>query len=426
MKIAFFVNHFPVLSETFILNQITGFLDRGHEVDIHTLGNRPKNFDKVHPLVKQYNLIDRTHYPPYIPKNYLVRIVKALGLLLLNIGKGSLSCLPLLNFFKYGQPGYLLRAIYVAMPLLGDGYYDIVHCQFGSVSPMVLLFMNVGMIQGKLITTFRGSDISKYVEEHGLHVYDKLFQTGDFFLSNSDFLRYRAIKLGANEHKIVTHGSGIDCDKFAFNPRSFPLDGQVRIATIGRLVEKKGIEYSIRAIAKIAPLYSNLEYNIIGEGSLKEHFQKLIHELNVSHIVKLLGEKQQQEVINILNNSHIFVAPSVTAADGDVDGPVNTLKEAMAMGLPVIGTWHGGIPELVEDGISGFLVPERNPEAIADKLSYLIDHPEVWSEMGRLGRARVEKKYDMKKLNDELVEIYQRLLNPENHHNLFEKVFVSK
>jgi colanic acid/amylovoran biosynthesis glycosyltransferase len=108
-----------------------------------------------------------------------------------------------------------------------------------------------------------------------------------------------------------------------------------------------------------------------------------------------------------------FLAPSVTAADGNQDAPVNTLKEAMAMGLPVISTYHGGIPELVEDGVSGFLVPERDAKAIAQKLDYLISHPEIWVQMGRSGRRQVEDKYDMEKLNDELVKIYQNSLSLE-------------
>ena len=146
---------------------------------------------------------------------------------------------------------------------------------------------------------------------------------------------------------------------------------------------------------------------------MKEYFEKLIIELNISSIVKLHGWKQQQEIIEILDKCQIFVAPSVTAADGNQDAPVNTLKEAMAMGLPVISTLHGGISELVEDGVSGFLVPERDADAIAQKLAYLIEHPEVWEGMGKAGRMRVEEKYDMNKLNDELVEIYQQMLKAQ-------------
>lgn len=163
----------------------------------------------------------------------------------------------------------------------------------------------------------------------------------------------------------------------------------------------------------MAHLHLNIEYNVIGDGPLRESLQQLIQDLNVGHIVKLLGWKQHQEIVEILDNSHIFLAPSVTAKGGDQEGTPNVLKEAMAMGLPVISTPHGGIPELIEDGISGFLVPERDADAIAEKLSYLIEHPEVWPQMGQVGRAQVEEKYDMNKLNDELVEIYQQLLNSE-------------
>jgi colanic acid/amylovoran biosynthesis glycosyltransferase len=87
----------------------------------------------------------------------------------------------------------------------------------------------------------------------------------------------------------------------------------------------------------------------------------------------------------------------------------------MAMGLPVISTYHGGIPELVEDGVSGFLVPEKNIEAIAEKLRYLITHPHQWEAMGKAGREKVLSNYDKGKLNDELVQIYQSLLTAETN-----------
>jgi colanic acid/amylovoran biosynthesis glycosyltransferase len=127
--------------------------------------------------------------------------------------------------------------------------------------------------------------------------------------------------------------------------------------------------------------------------------------------VKLVGEKDQKEIISILDQAHLFMAPCVTSKQGDQDAPVNTLKEAMAMGLPVVSTWHGGIPELVEDGVSGFLVPERDSEAIVEKLDYLIKHSEQWEAMGRAGRAKVIEKYNMNRLNDQLVEIYRMRLN---------------
>ena len=439
MKIAFLVLNFPVLSETFILNQIAGLIDRGHEVHIHPLASpRKEYFSKVHPIVEQYNLLDRTHYPYPVPKKYLGRVLRGLNWVVTNRCKGSLNYLPLLNTFKYEQPpnstGYLFYKAYPhiapsyrgwlpykAIPFLNHRTYDIIHCQFGTLGLIGLLFREIGILEGKIITTFRGHDISKFLRIAVSGVYDQLFAKGDFFLANCEFFRHRVLDLGCEEQKILAHGSGIDCSKFVFTPRYLPPDGLVRISTTGRLVEKKGIEYGIKAIAKLAPIYQNIEYTIIGDGNLKQDLQQLIQELNVSHIVKLVGWKQQQEIIEILNKSHIFVAPSVTAASGDQDAPVNTLKEAMLMGLPVVSTYHGGIPELVEDGISGFLVPERDANAIAEKIADLIEHPEGWVEMGKAGRAKVEETYDMNKLNDELVSIYQQLLNSQVTQRILSK-----
>jgi colanic acid/amylovoran biosynthesis glycosyltransferase len=413
MKVAYFVAHFPVLSEPFILNQIAGTIERGHEVDIYSLDGPPEDTSKVHPLVDQYNLLERTIYAPTRPENELWRWIKGLGLLLVNFHKNPSVCLQLLDTSRYVSQAKSLKMLYRAIPFLEKKSYDIIHCQFSTLGVFGVWFRQLGLIEGKLISTFRGSDISKFLPKWGEQVYQELFQETDFFLANCEFFKNKAVALGCDPNMIHVHGSGIDTNKFFFKDRHFPDDGVIRIATTGRLVEKKGIEYVIRAIAKVAKVYPYLEYNVIGDGELKEKFEKLSAELNISHIVKLLGWKQQKEIVEILDTCHVFVAPSVTGKDGNQDAPVNTLKEAMAMGLPVISTLHGGIPELVEDGISGFLVPEHDADAIAEKLIYLIENSQDWSKMGKTGRARVEANYDMTKLNDELVEIYQQMLNKE-------------
>lgn len=408
MKVAFLVAHFPVLSETFILNQITGLIDRGHEVDIYA--NQPGDAFKVHPVVEKYHLLDQTYYLPKIPDNFLLRVLKGIGLLITNGYKDPWLFLRSLNVFNYGLQAASLWLVYGAVSLLDKEPYDIIHCQFGTQSFRGILLHALSAQKTRLITTFRGHDISRYVQEKGDHIYKNLFKSGDFFLANCEFFKRRVIELGCNPQKAAVHRSGLDCSKFIFTPRYLSSDGIIRIATTGRFVEKKGIEYSIRAVAKQAKLNPNIEYNIIGDGPLKEKFQQLIQELDVSHIVKLLGWKNEDEIIEIINNCHIFIAPSVTASDGNQDAPINVLKEAMAMGLPVISTYHGGIPELVEDKISGFLVPERNSDALAEKLGYLIEHPEIWANMGKAGRAYVEAHYDLNKLNDQLAELYQQLL----------------
>ncbi|MEB3217458.1 MAG: glycosyltransferase [Nostocales cyanobacterium 94392] len=430
MKIAFIVDKFPVLSETFVINQITGLIERGHEVHIY---GRQTDDNKLHPDVEKYKLIERTRYLPEIPKNYLWRLFNVLYLLSKKFYQAPFVLLRSLNIFKYGKRAASLRLFYSTLPFLNAPEYDIIHCQFGrqavcKFGPYTyegIILRDIGAVKGKLLTTFRGYDISWYVYKYGEKVYDELFQKGDFFYTNCEFFRQRAIQLGCDQKKIIVHGSGIDCSRFKFKARYPDDSGLIRIATTGRLIEKKGIEYAIRAIAEVVKVYPNVEFNIIGDGELKEHFAQIIQELNIADKVHLKGWRNQKEIITILDETHIFVAPSVTASDGNQDAPVNTLKEAMAMGLPVIGTLHGGIPELIEDGISGFLVPERDASAIADKLIYLIEHPEIWQQIGSSGREKVETDYDINKLNSELVEIYQLTLSGDLYLSKEKRLFSS-
>ena len=127
-------------------------------------------------------------------------------------------------------------------------------------------------------------------------------------------------------------------------------------------------------------------------------------------MLRLLGWRDRTEILRLYEQSHIFLAPSVTSEDGDQEGIPVVLHEAMASGMPIISTRHTGIPELVDDGESGFLVPERDPDAIADRLTYLIEDPERLNGMGQRGRRHIEENNNMDKQIDRLIEIYRLLL----------------
>lgn len=408
MRIAFIVTFFPALSETFILNQITGLIERGHEVDIYADDSRKEL--KIHPDVEKYSLIEKTYYNK-IPTNNFLRLLNGIGLLLANFHKSPLILLRSLNFFKYGKNAISLRLLYMAILFQHQQKqpYDIIHCHFGYNGLVGAILRDIGAIQGKVITTFHGTDVTTYLKKEGEQAYDLLFQYGNIFSPVSELWKRRLIELGCNGN-IIVHRMGIDCNKFTFSARKLRANGVVQIVTIARLAEKKGVEYAIRAVAKLAKSKTNINYTIVGDGPLKESLQQLIQELNVDSIVTLVGWKQQQEVIEIINNSDIMLAPSVTSKDGDREGIPVAFMETMAMGLPIISTYHSGIPELIKNGVSGFLVPERDVDALAEKLNYLVEHPEVWQKMGIAGRAFVEEYYNVDKLNDKLVEIYSSRL----------------
>lgn len=420
MRVAFIVARFPAISQTFILNQIVGLIERGVSVDIyaiHSFQEKAKaETNKVHPDVEKYNLLNRTYYLSKIPNNFLIRLLKGV-VLSASFYKSPLVWLQSLNIFKYGKQALSLKLLYQAQQFVNKEPYDIIHCQFGNLAPRMIVLRNLNAINGKLVTAFRGSDISEFIQQKGEKVYNELFRTGDFFLPNCNYFKNMLLVLGCDENKLSVLRSGIDCYKFVYVPRTLPADGFIRLVTTGRLVEKKGIEYCIRAVAVLAQSNKKIEYNIIGDGVLRASLQQLIEELGVEEQVKILGWKKQPEVVEILNRSSIFIATSVTGADGNQEGIPNTLKEAMAMEMPVIGTLHAGIPELIEDSVSGFLVPEKDVDALVEKLTWLIEHPLDWVRMGKAGRAYVEKHYDNNQLNDRLVEIYQQLILEGTENN---------
>ena len=203
---------------------------------------------------------------------------------------------------------------------------------------------------------------------------------------------------------------GIDFGKFKFKRKIENIKEQLKLISVARLVEKKGLNYSIIAVAKALEEVKNITYNIIGDGELKDQYKDLIIKLNAEGKIKLLGWKNNGEVIKHLRRSDILLAPSITSQKGDQEGIPVVIMEAMALGLAVISTKHSGIPELVEDGKSGFLVNEKSAEELKSKIKYFWDNPKRIYEMGNEGRNIVEKNHDKDLLNEELYSIYKNLI----------------
>jgi colanic acid/amylovoran biosynthesis glycosyltransferase len=270
----------------------------------------------------------------------------------------------------------------------------------------------VGAITGKIVTTFHG-EVGYTGQKRYKKGYDLLFELGDLILPMSEREKQDLIALGCSPQKIVVHRMGVDLNQFTFVPRQPRSDGKAHLLTVARLVEKKGVEYAIKAVANVLKKYPHIEYDIAGDGPLRSDLIDLIEMFNIGDKIKLLGWKRQEEIVELVKGADILLAPSVTSEDGDQEGIPVVLMEAMAQGLPVLSTYHSGIPELVQDGVSGFLVPERDVDALAEKLEHLVQHPEIWPEMGRAGRAHVERYHDIDKLNDQLVQLYQQLLDGE-------------
>lgn len=406
MKIAFIVDEFPSLSQTFVLNQIIGLINFGH--DVHVFAEKAGSDIKIHDKYKKYDLLKRTCYP--IPPKKIFRLIKGIFYVIKYTPINYKIVLRSLNIFRYGRKALSFYLLFLSIPFLERGTFDIIHCQFGTLGLKAVLLKQIGAINCKVVTSIRGFDITMVLKEKP-GIYSELFREGDLFLPVCQSLKERLIHAGCGEKKIVVHYSGIDCSKFEYSQRKRISGEHIKVLTIARLVEKKGVAFAIEAVAGLISKGERIVYTIIGDGILRENLQQLIKRKGIEQQVKLLGWKTQEEIKLLLQDAHVLVAPSLTSETGDQEGIPNVIKEAMASGLPVISTFHSGIPELVTDGVSGFLVPERDIGSLADSLAYLISHPEICNVMGKAGRIWVEQKFDTLELNKSLEELYLRLLN---------------
>lgn len=404
MKIAFLVDEFPCISETFILDQITGMIDLGQDVEILSI-NKPSTA-QVHPDVEKYRLLEKTHYIPKTSSRKLLSRTKALSALIADLFIAPIRALKITGKVMSNPAAFSYDSFFLASLLIRKKY-DIVHAHFGPMGNRLQRLRAIG-VDIRFLTTFHGYDINMYPRTHGENCYQQLFARGKLFTANTQFTKDQMVKHGCDENKIEILPVGLRIEKFKFTPGTLPADGTVNILTVGRLVEKKGYEYAIRAFAMIADEYK-VKYTIAGSGPLEDELKELVGNLGINEKVVFTGPLARDEIIDLYQKASIFLLTSVTASTGDMEGQGLVLQEAQATGLPVISTLHNGIPDGVLDGRSGYLVPEKDPHAIAEKLRYLIENPDLWPEMGKCGRQLVEEKYNIQKLNRKLLAIYKML-----------------
>ena len=403
MRVAVLVGAFPKLSETFVLNQVTGLIDRGH--DVHIFANEVGDAGAAHDEVASYRLFERAHYSPALPRSTVARVAGALPLFGSTLRRSPGSAAALLNVVKFGRSAASLRLLYYAAPFRNLNDFDILLCHFGPVGIRTAWLRDAGVVRGRLVTVFHGFDMSVFLRNAKPGVYNHLFRTGDLFLPISEAWRRRLIALGCPASKTHVHRMGIDCARFKFTPREPPNRGPLRVVTVARLVEKKGVEYAIRAVARLVAAGVDIEYTVVGDGPLREMLSQLTEGLGVSGCVKLIGYMAHSDIAALLQRSHVMLAPSVTASDGDMEGLPVAIMEAMASGLPVVSTIHSGIPELIDDDVNGYLVPEKDVSALAAKLEHVAFNTADWRRVADAARRAVVERHDIRTLNDKLAAL---------------------
>lgn len=233
-----------------------------------------------------------------------------------------------------------------------------------------------------------------------------LARQGDLFICASSFIRERLLALGFPEARTHTLYIGIDCRKI--RPRQ-ASEEEPAILHVARLVEVKGTRYLLRAFATVARRHDSTQLVIIGDGPLRGALRSLAASLGVADRVRFLGALPHAEVLAWIRKAAMLVLPGIRTATGRVEGLGMVLLEAAAAGVPAIGSRIGGIPEAVIDGRTGYLVPERDHDALARRIGDMLDQPAMRWTMGDEARALVERRFDIRRQTDMLESLYDRV-----------------
>lgn len=406
MKVGFFLLKFPLSSETFVLNQITAFIDMGFEVEIVAL--QKGDTQNTHAAWTKYNLAARTRWLQDEPTGKVAKLRHRASQTLRGIHRKNTW--QALNLKRYGAESrnLILSAIcgQVAKPL----HADVFIAHFGPAGVTAAKLRELGVIRGKIATIFHGIDISsREVLNHYTPEYQQLFRRGDLMLPISDLWAGRLQKMGCPREKIAVSRMGVDMTRFSPRPVKAPAT-PLEIISVARLTEKKGLHVAIEACRQLKEQGMAFRYRILGIGPWERRLRTLIEQYQLEDVVEMPGFKPSHEVKAMLDDADVFLLPSVTGADGDMEGIPVALMEAMAVGIPVVSTLHSGIPELVEADKSGWLVPENDARALAQRLAAFsqLDTDKLAPVVKR-AREKVEHDFNQQVINRELASLLQAL-----------------
>jgi colanic acid/amylovoran biosynthesis glycosyltransferase len=302
---------------------------------------------------------------------------------------------------------HYLSEIFSAKEFVKDHKIKLLHAHHGQLGILLLPFKEQTKLP--LVTSIRGRDAT-LADQHFTYLNNMklLFERSERLFPVCQYLADRMIQWGCSPKKIRVLYGGVDLDKFKFRlPQN---ESSQNILSLGRLVEKKGHHILMQAFAKIRSKYPNATLTIIGSGMLEDHIISLANQLNLEESFRLLKHVPKEKVYEHMVNADLFCAASLEASNGDVEGIPNTLKEAMATGLPVISTFHAGIPELVTNNVDGILVKENDVDELANALDFMLTNRYLWQDFAAAGRKKVEQNFELQQQLQQQAKFYDELL----------------
>lgn len=276
-----------------------------------------------------------------------------------------------------------------------DSGAALLHVYFGHIGVHLLPLLENCPVP--FVVSFHGAD-AQVDHEQPKHAAAtrRVLELARLVLVRSESIAARLRELGCMAEKIRIHRTGIPLDAIPFRQRTAPADGAWRCVQACRMIEKKGITTTLRAFEDFVKVYPAATLTLAGDGPMLASVAQMIAKCGLTDRVKTPGFLTQPELAALMNEAHLFLHPSELGADGNQEGVPNSILEAMAAGVPPLATFHGGIPEAVEHGISGLLVAERDDAALAREMIALANSPERYAAMSAAAAARVAAQFDIR------------------------------
>ena len=288
------------------------------------------------------------------------------------------------------------------------------HIYFGHIGVHLLPLMAISPIP--IIVSFHGADAMVDLDKKAYRVaMQTMLQKVALVLVRSQSLADRLIALDCPAEKIRIHRTGIPLDQFPFRQRTPPADGAWKLVQACRLIPKKGLHTSLRAFAKFQERYPQASFTIAGEGALREDLIDFARTMDPPLNVNFTGFLQQEKLRELFAEAHFFLHPSEIGRDGNQEGVPNSMLEAMASGVPPLATFHGGIPEAVENGVSGILAKEGDHETLAAGLLSLAENRERYEAMSREAARAVREKFELSAQIATLESFYDEVIARAAH-----------
>ena len=312
--------------------------------------------------------------------------------------------------FVERRPPIVYRGEYQTLDSLLERHgADLMHIYFGHTGVHLLPFIE--QWDKPCVVSFHGADVA-----HKQDVKDypaklrRLFDAVPLVLARSQSLAERLIHLGCPSEKLRINRTGIPLNDFPFVDRQLPPDGKWKVVQACRLIPKKGVATSLRAFAIFKKDNPKAEFFIAGKGPLQPELEMLADGLGILRDVHFVGFLSQAKLLELYASSHLFLHPSEISANQDQEGVPNSVLEAMATGLPVIATRHGGIPEAVDHGRTGLLVAEEDHVGLANAMQEIIRSPGLLKQMGAHARSTVVDRFEQEVQIDHLESFYEEAI----------------